>query len=545
MFVSVIIPAYQAANRLAATLVGARQIPSVTEIIVVDDGSRDSTAEAARAAGADRVISLPRNRGKGHALRAGVEVASGDTLLFLDSDLGETAARAGALLDAIAGRQAMSIAVLPSHGRGGGFGLAKGLAAAVIRLLTGLRVSAPLSGQRALPAAVVRHLGLAPRWAVEVALTCEAAHLGIPIIEVPVDLDHRHTGRDAAGFGHRFQQFSDVLRYALLVGYGLGWPALTGRQVAARVLVWVMGFAVLLGLAWRANVGAFLLAQCVFWVAVSTLLWLPSLWFGAVILKCRKTNYLGRTLPGAAGLLLPIVALLGVAIVVFDPLALGPWSDRVSLAYATVLLTFGAVGLLDDLLASRGRQARGLRGHLTALRQGRLTTGAIKALGGLAGSLAAAALLQDGVPQVWLWLCDGLLIALAANLVNLLDLRPGRALKGFALLAGFPLALQPIYPLPLVFAPLLASTLVLAPSDLSGRAMLGDVGANTLGGVAGLMLAMALTPTPAGRVAALVALVAIHVYCERASLTDLIARNRVLRFLDQLGTRHLPPLEEE
>lgn len=564
MSVSVIIPAYQAADRIRATVAGARQVAGVAEIIVVDDGSRDGTAEAARAAGADRVIALPRNRGKGEALRAGVEVASGETLLFLDSDLGETAARAGALLDALSGRQAMSIAVLPSHGRGGGFGLAKGLAAAVIRLFTGLRVAAPLSGQRALPAAVVRHIGIAPRWAVEVALTCEAAHLGIPIIEVPVDFDHRHTGRDAAGFLHRFRQMWDVLRYALLLGYGLGWPALTEQQMAGRALAWSLGGILLMLLERRAPLGH-TIPEAVqrqwtppgtdppwLWSApwfgtifimvlllLALLLWLPSLWVSAVTLGARKTNYLGRLLPGAAGLSVPATTLLAV------------WIHHGLLPFAApmaaVAAGFGSVGLLDDLYGHLG-QARGLRGHLRALREGRVTTGAVKALGGFGAALLASSLIPPDRSQPSLLLLDALVIALSANLLNLLDLRPGRALKGFLLLAAPMLIAGLVRPeqwsyLLLALGPALAAALVLAPSDLAGRAMLGDVGANTLGGIAGLALVIALPPH--GRVALLVALAAIHGYCERASLTELMARHRVLRFLDQLGTRHLPPLEEE
>jgi UDP-GlcNAc:undecaprenyl-phosphate GlcNAc-1-phosphate transferase len=73
--------------------------------------------------------------------------------------------------------------------------------------------------------------------------------------------------------------------------------------------------------------------------------------------------------------------------------------------------------------------------------------------------------------------------------------------------------------------------------------MMGDVGANVLGGVAGLGLVLVLSP--GGRIAALVALLALHLYCERASLTDLFARNRVLRWLDRLGTEGRPPVPAE
>ena len=214
---------------------------------------------------------------------AGLEAASGEILLFLDSDLGASAAQAGPLLEAVANRTAMSVAVFPKREGGGGFGLAKGLAAAVIRLFTGLSVAAPLSGQRAMPAALARTIGIAPRWGVEVALTVEVAHLGVPVIEQPVPLDHHHTGRDATGFRHRFAQFRSVLRYALGVGYGLNWPALTKKQVAVRVVLWLLGFSVLIGTA----------RQSLLWLASALLLWLPCLWFSSVTLGCRKTNYPG------------------------------------------------------------------------------------------------------------------------------------------------------------------------------------------------------------------------------------------------------------
>lgn len=549
---SVVIPAYRAGDTIAATVAAARTLASVAEVIVVDDGSGDDTGAAARAAGADGVIVLPRNVGKGGALAAGVAAARHETLLFLDADLGDSAARAAPLLDAIAGRYAMSIAVLPKRERTGGLGLAKGVAAATIRLLTGLRMEAPLSGQRALPTDLVRRTGLAPRFAVETALTVEAAHLGVPIIEVPVDLDHHHTGRTVSGFRHRFRQFRDILRYAIPVLYGTGWPGLSRGRTIGRLLLWLAGFAVLIGLgvtrasAWsglmwapHATSRGLAAPLAIALVSVSAMvLWPASLWLGAVTLGVRKRNYLGRRLPGAAGLLVPLVAL--------PALWLLPALGALRATPLVVIAAFAAVGLLDDLYGHRA-MARGLGGHLRALRRGRLTTGAVKAIGGLIAGLIAGWLLRLPEEPWWSVVVAGLVIAATANLLNLLDLRPGRALKGFGLLA-VPLMLRPLIEhrwgsdggALLLLGPLLAAALVLAPSDLSGRVMLGDVGANTLGGVAGLSLVLALTPV--GRAIALALLLAIHLYCERASLSDLIARNRLLRWLDRLGTEGRPPM---
>lgn len=84
--VSAIVPAYNEAERIAAVLWPLSQVPSVSEIIVVDDGSTDETAQVARRLGA-HVISLPVNQGKAAALDAGVRRARYETLLFLDADL--------------------------------------------------------------------------------------------------------------------------------------------------------------------------------------------------------------------------------------------------------------------------------------------------------------------------------------------------------------------------------------------------------------------------------------------------------------------------
>lgn len=90
---TVVIPAYRESDRIAATVrrVRAEVGPEVgdggLEVVVVDDGSGDGTAEAARAGGADLVVELPENRGKGAAVRAGVLAASGRTVAFTDADL--------------------------------------------------------------------------------------------------------------------------------------------------------------------------------------------------------------------------------------------------------------------------------------------------------------------------------------------------------------------------------------------------------------------------------------------------------------------------
>jgi UDP-N-acetylmuramyl pentapeptide phosphotransferase/UDP-N-acetylglucosamine-1-phosphate transferase len=522
MAVSVIIPAYNSADTIAETVEAARNIPHVSQVIVVDDGSRDGTAEAAREAGADAVLVLPGNVGKGGAMAAGAAAAMHERLLFLDADLGWSAQHAGPLLDALEQRSAMSVAAFPQRPGGGGFGLARGLAAATIRLLGGIHVTAPLSGQRAMPAEVVRHLGLAPRFGVETALTAEAAHIGLPVIETPLPLEHRPTGKTVSGFLHRAKQFGDILRYAIPAAYGLGWPRLSVGRKAVRLIAWMAGLAFAIGLGEAASPG--LLAAV---AAAGIILWLPCLWASTIWLKLRKPNYLGRSLPAAAGILFPVV---GLPAVYLSPL---PPGERT--AALIVIAVLGGVGLLDDLFASR-RQARGLRGHLVALLHGRLTTGAVKAFAGLGAGMAAGLMLAPGRPGAAV--IDALLIALAANAANLLDLRPSRAIKGFALLCAVAILFSrdSINAL----APLLPLAVVAAPAEFAGRVMLGDVGANVLGGVAGLGLVVALSPWE--RVVAVALLAGFHLLCERVSFSQMVERSRTLGMLDRLGTSHLPPL---
>lgn len=218
MNAAVLIPAYNEAGRIGETVKAARGLTGVSEVIVIDDGSADGTAEEARAAGADRVVQMPVNSGKGAALAAGIKVTDAEVLLLLDGDLGASAAAASALLDpVIAGHADMTIAVLPRTRKSGGFGLAVGLARWGIRKFTGRTMQAPISGQRALRKEIIERLGrLDSGFGVEVGLTIDAIRMGYRVEEVPVELSHRSTGRDIGGFLHRGRQFIDIARALML-----------------------------------------------------------------------------------------------------------------------------------------------------------------------------------------------------------------------------------------------------------------------------------------------------------------------------------------
>jgi hypothetical protein len=189
--------------RSLAALVG------VDEVWVVDDGSTDATGTEAARAGA-RVVTLADNRGKGGALTAGVEATPhADRYLLADADLGATAAGLQALLDAPG--SPLTVGVLPAAGRRGGFGGVKRLARAGIARACGVALDAPLSGQRLIEGDLLRSLTLAPRFGVEVGMTIDAVRAGASVREIPVEVDHRHTGRSLAGFRHRGRQGRDIV----------------------------------------------------------------------------------------------------------------------------------------------------------------------------------------------------------------------------------------------------------------------------------------------------------------------------------------------
>ncbi len=218
-------------------------------------------------------------------------------------------------------------------------------------------------------------------------------------------------------------------------------------------------------------------------------------------------------------------------------------SPRVRAALVAAGAGAAAFGGYDDLAGSGDR--RGFRGHLGALARGEVTTGAVK-IGGIgAAGLAAAVVAGGSAADV---IINAGLTAGGANLLNLFDLRPGRAIKvalaGGALLAvtapasadngrGRPGAAR-------AAASPLGAALALLPDDLGERAMLGDAGANALGAMLGVAAATSLS-RPA-RAALLAGIMGLTAASEFVSFTAVIERTPALRWLDMLGRRPVAPV---
>jgi Glycosyl transferase family 2 len=374
-----------------------RSFPAA-EVIVADDGSRDSTAEVAEEAGAI-VLRLTR-RGKGQALTAGERAAPPGSLLLCDADL------SGDLQALLEGDADLRIAAFEQR-IGGGFGIAKRAARRLIALRSGFEAREPLSGQRALsPAARSACFPVAAGFGCEVRMTIDAARAGLRIVECELPLRHRATGRDLGGFVHRARQLVDAI-------YACG-P---------------------LGINFR-------------------------------------------------GLRLPLVG----------------W--KIGVTNGPAVAAVAALGLADDLWSG---EERGFRAHL---RSGR-TTGMLKLVGIPAVGFLATRKLSGAV-----------LVALAANALNQLDTKPGRALKVY-LAAALPLR-----------APVGIAVLLL-PYDLREMAMLGDAGSNALGALLGLNSVKRFTGR--GQWVAIGALAGLTILGERTSIGAWIERTPGLSSIDRLG----------
>jgi glycosyltransferase involved in cell wall biosynthesis len=212
-----IVAARNEADSVASTLAAlAGAMPGI-ELWLADDASGDGTAETAIAAGAT-VISRRRPHGKGANVSAAAEAMLGggpepDVVLLCDADLGDSAAELVRLVEAVEGRECDLAVAAFAQRVGGGFGIALGFARWAIHRLCGARPAAPISGQRAMRAGLLREtLPFAAGFGMEVGMTVDAVRAGYRLGEYELDLRHRASGRSLRGFAHRAAQLRDFLR---------------------------------------------------------------------------------------------------------------------------------------------------------------------------------------------------------------------------------------------------------------------------------------------------------------------------------------------
>lgn len=248
----------------------------------------------------------------------------------------------------------------------------------------------------------------------------------------------------------------------------------------------------------------------------------------------RRANYRGVRVATGLGVVAVAGTIAGVAAAAaISGLRPGSAEIRTAVSAAVPLLAaaagFGLLGLWDDLYGAAGALERGFRGHVGALREGRLTGGGLKMLAGAALAVAVSA--PHATAFGWL-VVDGATIALLANLFNGLDLRPGRAAK-LLVVAASPMTVVAA-PVGVPMGALLGASVAFLPEDLRERAMLGDAGANALGAMTGA----AIVYTDAAswfRLVILAFLVALAFVADGPGFGRLIARTPGLRTFDRAG----------
>jgi UDP-GlcNAc:undecaprenyl-phosphate GlcNAc-1-phosphate transferase len=245
--------------------------------------------------------------------------------------------------------------------------------------------------------------------------------------------------------------------------------------------------------------------------------------------RLSAVNHRGRRVPVVLG-----VALTAGLVASLSPRLPG-WGRE---ARSTAAVLVGALlvflgGLYDDL---RDTRSRGMMNQLAPLLHGRITPGAVKLLAAVGAAALVAGELSDHRTVALLWGVP--VMAGASNAVNLLDVRPGRALKYFvpaALILGL-LGRGTEYAI--VVAAALGAAIAVFPFDLRERAMLGDAGSNVLGFILGVGLYESLREV--GLAVALMAILVLHALAETVTLSRIIRAVPPLRWFDDLGCYEAP-----
>lgn len=238
-----------------------------------------------------------------------------------------------------------------------------------------------------------------------------------------------------------------------------------------------------------------------------------------------RPNYKKDMIPVSMGMVfLPMMIINGIILAYFT-------IDYKNLLYMFIYI-FGMIsmffaGVLDDIIGNR--DVSGLKGHFKSLIRGDLTTGGFKALfGGFVGVIISIAISKNVVDIV----INTLIIALSTNLMNLLDLRPGRAIKAYLLIVTtlFLTLKGYVKGLPLLIVP---NVLAYFSHDLKAKAMMGDTGSNVLGISIGILVVLGYSLNV--RLIWLAFLILIHLLTEKYSLTKIIEKNKFLNYIDKLG----------
>lgn len=214
--VTAIVPAFNEEENIEDTINSLKQIDGITEIIAVNDGSRDRTIEVLKGIENIRIINNDINRGKGHAIKSALPYVTSNYVLLVDADLKSSAIEMKKLVNNTKKiSNNMLVAIYPKPLKKGGFGLVKTLSRKGLYLLTNKSSESVLSGQRLIYTDFLKKINLPEDFGVEFKITLEALRNNVTIIDVITNIRHRETGRNLKDFLHRGKQFTNILRVVI------------------------------------------------------------------------------------------------------------------------------------------------------------------------------------------------------------------------------------------------------------------------------------------------------------------------------------------
>ena len=235
-----------------------------------------------------------------------------------------------------------------------------------------------------------------------------------------------------------------------------------------------------------------------------------------------RKNYKGETIPVSIGIVFLPMIIINSTIIMYHT------RDSRIYVYLLGICAMAFIGIVDDLIGDR--EVSGLKGHFKSLLKGKLTTGGFKALfGGLVALLISVSITSNIVDII----INTLIIALFTNFINLLDLRPGRAIKGYISISIVMMISISEYFSKLLLVLVVSNVLGYFNWDLKARSMMGDAGSNLLGISLGIICTMNYDFKI--RLLILTSLILIHIITEKFSLTKIIENNKLLNYIDKLG----------
>lgn len=257
---------------------------------------------------------------------------------------------------------------------------------------------------------------------------------------------------------------------------------------------------------------------------IITYLIIPYMMHMLIEAKVLAKNYRGENIPIAMGITFVPVMLLNYFILLLFYREMYP----ILLIFLTATSIMAFVGLADDLMGDR--KASGFKGHFYSIFRGRLTTGFLKAwIGGMI-SLIISLIHSNSISQL---IINASIIALFTNLLNLLDLRPGRAIKAYLFLAFLFIVIGISGINQIVLFCIIGYCIGYLPQDIKAKSMMGDAGSNPLGISLGIISIISFSMTI--KYFILLLLFLIHLVSEKYSLSQIIKNNSFLNYIDQLG----------